>query len=202
MTPDDDTEDGMNESIREEDEIVRGTREEEEGNSNEKEKVKLFYRSQMTKNYKQEENEIKKILSTNLQTDNNKDLKLLIYYKNRKLKSLFIKNNPNKPSEQFHVIYQYTCDEVQCTDAQACYIGHTTVTLKERFKQHASVKKHFQSTHGRNITGSEMLKNVKVITKAHCKQDLVITEALLIKEHRPLINIQAEDFNKTLKIFK
>ena len=86
--------------------------------------------------------------------------------------------------------------------AQLCYIGHTTTTIKERFKQHSSIKKHFRISHNRNITGSEMSKNVTIIDSANTKQDLAIIEALHIKEQKPVINIQADDFNRTLKIFK
>ena len=70
--------------------------------------------------------------------------KLMIYYKNRKLRNLFIRNNLNPPTEQFNVVYKYTCNQVQCTSAHITYIGHTKTTLKERFKQHSSIKKHFK----------------------------------------------------------
>lgn len=46
-----------------------------------------------------------------------------------------------------------------------------------------------------------MLPNVTVLTRAQNKQDLIIMEALLIKQHQPVINTQAEDFNRILKIF-
>ena len=88
-----------------------------------------------------------------------------------------------------------------CTEVEACYIGLTTVTVRERFKQHASIKKHFQVVHKENITGNQMLRNVSVIAKCPHKQDLHILEALLIKETNPSINRQTDDFNRTLKIF-
>ena len=162
---------------------------------------KLYYRSQMTTLYKREEKEIQNIIATFTKTPNGSNIKPTIYYKNRKLKHLLIRNNPNKPSEEFNVVYKYSCTETHCNVAQTDYIGHTTATIKDRFKQHASIKKHFRITHNKNITGSEMLANVTVLARAQNKQDLIIMEALLIKQHQPVINTQAEDFNRILKIF-
>ena len=51
-------------------------------------------------------------------------------------------------------------------------------------------------THNKSITGSEMLTNVTVLARAQYKQDLIIMEALLIKQHKKFINTQAEDFNR------
>ena len=54
--------------------------------------------------------------------------------------------------------------------ATAFYIGLTTVTLKERFKQHRSVKKTLSYGSQRDISCSEMLRNVSVIAKCSNKQ--------------------------------
>ena len=171
-------------------------------NSQEKqETIKLFYKNQMTGTYKMTEKEINQIITQNVKPNSDAKLKLFIYYKNKKLRQLFIKNNPQKSNESHHVIYKYTCDQAQCTAAHANYIGHTTTTLKERFKQHSSIKKHFQSIHKRNITGSEMMKNVEVLCRASDKRTLSILEALMIQKLKPLINLQVGDFNRTLKIF-
>ena len=165
-------------------------------------KAKLFYRNQMTGNYKQVEGELRTILNNCITTPDNIELKLFIYYKNKKIKNMFIQNNLHQPAEKFNVVYKYLCNEEPCTEAHVCYIGHTTTTIKERFKQHAAIKKHYRLTHNRNITGSQMISNVTIIDSAHSKQDLSIIEALHIKEQKPNINIQAEDFNKTLRVFK
>ena len=166
------------------------------------ETIKLYFRNQMTNTYKQVERELKKIVYDYVTEEENKELKILIYYRNKKLKNLLIKNNMHKPNDDFNVVYKYSCDQVPCTEAQSCYIGYTTTTVKERFKQHASIKKHFRTVHNRNITGSEMIKNVSILAHVNNKIDLILTEALLIKEHGPVINIQTDDFNRTLKIFK
>ena len=156
----------------------------------------------MCDNYKQTEKRMRKIIHRDLiPTHPDTKLKLRIYYKNKKLKSLFIKNNPHKPSEVSSVVYQYNCDQSTCMVDKISYIGHTTTTIKERFKQHASIKKHYLTVHGINITGQEMNSNVKVIGRAVDKFELCILEALLIKENNPVINAQVNDFNCTLKIF-
>ena len=46
-----------------------------------------------------------------------------------------------------------------------------------------------------------MMKNLSVVATNHNKQDLIILEALIIKDLKPLINIQTDDFNRTLKVF-
>jgi len=149
------------------------------------------------------ERELQKIIKENIRVADPKvTLKLMIYYQNRKLKNLFVKNNSNPPTEEFNVVYRYTCDRAHSNSAQACYIGHTTTTIRERMKQHASIKKHYKEEHNCNITGSQMLPNTGVITKLNNKQDLVIMETLLIKQESPIINTQCNDFNRTLKIFQ
>jgi hypothetical protein len=165
--------------------------------------IKLFFRNQMSNTYKQTEKEMQTIIHQNVKpTENNKKLKLFIYYKNKKLKHLFIRNNSNKPTASFNVVYKYHCDEVHRNNVQgADYIGFTRTTLKDRMKQHASIKKHYKEEHERNITGSEMLQNVSVLSKSNNRIDLIIMEALYIKQEHPIINIQTDDFNRTLKKF-
>ena len=79
--------------------------------------IKLYFRSQFTNNYKVEEKEFKKIIDKDVQNhDKDKHVKLLTYYKNTKVKKMFIaKNNTNNKtsnlSENNNVIYKYTCDK-------------------------------------------------------------------------------------------
>ena len=163
--------------------------------------INVFFRNQMSDKHKIEEREIQKIFKQHIvSNEEGKETKLNIYYKNRKLKNIFIRNSTQNTSNH-NVIYEYVCNKEPCNSAHTCYIGHTTVTIKERFKQHASVKQHFQLIHKSNITGSQMLPNVNIINRSNNKNDLKILEALLIKEHNPVINRQVDDFNRTLKIF-
>ena len=167
------------------------------------EDITLFYRNQMTKEYKRDESNLRRVIRNSVKaTDDTKRIKLIIYYRNKKLRNLIIRNNPNKPTEDFNVVYKYECNERSCKETNAFYIGMTTVTIKERFKQHASIKKHYATTHNRNITGSEMIRNVSVLAREREKKDLLILEALLIKDHNPPINRQCEDFNRVLKVFR
>ena len=163
--------------------------------------VKMYFQSQMTSNYQQYEKNLRNIIFSNVKPAPDRKLLLQIFYKSRKLKNLFVKNNVNKPEHESSLIYKYTCKKMPCTEADAFYIGLTTVTLKERFKQHRSVKKHFHAIHKEDITCSEMLRDVSVIAKCPNKQDLPILEALFIKELNPIINRQTDDFVRTLKIF-
>ena len=81
------------------------------------------------------------------------------------------------------------------------YVGHITTIIKERFTQHASIKKHYITVYGIKLTGQEMTPNVTIIGRGVDKFKLCIREAVLIKENNPLINAQANDFNRTLKMF-
>ena len=99
------------------------------------------------------------------------------------------------------MVYKYICDQETCLVEQASYIGCTTVTIKERFKQHAGIKKHYLTEHGRNITGSEMLPIVSMKACSPDPSELYLLEAHIIKEYNPLINAQINCFNRTLKFF-
>ena len=68
------------------------------------------------------------------------------------------------------------------------YIVHITTEIKERFKQHASIKKYYSTFYGINTKGQEVTIYVAVI-------------ATLIKESKSVINAQINDFNSTLKLF-
>ena len=98
--------------------------------------VEFYYRNQITSNYRQVEKELTAIINSSIETTNEAKLKLNIYYKSRKVKNLFIRNNSNKPDQPFNVVYQYTCNQGECTTSQSTYIGHTRTTIKDRFKQH------------------------------------------------------------------
>ena len=120
--------------------------------------IHLYYKSQMTNKHNIEDKELNKIVHRDdHHHDESKKVELRIFYNNRKVKSLFIKNNNNKPVEDFNVVYQFNCDKAPCNEAQTCYIGHTTTTIKERTKQHSSIKKHYKERHNCSITGSQIL---------------------------------------------
>jgi len=178
-------------------------------NDDEEQNINLFYESQMTSQYRSEEKRIKSIISDNIKPaiDGTK-VKLIIYYKNRKLKDLIIKNRPHTNSEladRHGVVYQYYCSNVGCHPFQS-YIGYTTCTLSDRFRMHAvngSIKKHLVECHNYSrVTKAELLNSIKVLRSCATKQELIMTEAVLIKQERPTLNSQEEGAERILKIFK
>ena len=97
--------------------------------------IHLYYKTQMTNKHKIEEKELNKIVYRDVRHhDESKKVELRIYYNNKKVKSLFIKKNNNKPVEDYNVVFQFNCDKVPCNEVQTCYMGHTTTTIKERTK--------------------------------------------------------------------
>ena len=99
--------------------------------------IQLFFFNQMSDNYKQDESQLIKIIKRFvIPTESDKTVKLTIYYKAKKLKSLFIKNNSFADKDtnmQHHVVYQYSCPRDDC-NATHSYIGLTTCTVLNRFK--------------------------------------------------------------------
>ena len=92
----------------------------------------------------------------------------------------------------------YSCNKVRCNATQTSYIGHTTTTGKERIK-YSLIKRHRRETHLENIMGSMILTDISILARTSNKIDLIM--ALLIKQHKPIINIQTDNFNRTLNIF-
>ena len=168
-------------------------------------KIKLFYKSQMSSNYKQEEQRLKKIVNNRLEpVDKEKKIQLYIYYKTIKLKNLLIKNNVIKDNiheNKSHVVYQYTCNSGQCNLSNNTYIGFTSTRLKDRMVQHKSIKNHHKIVHDRKIGYKEIVKNTTVLNKSNEIYELKILEALNIKYKKPTINNKEEGCVKILKIF-
>jgi hypothetical protein len=162
----------------------------------------FYFQSQMSSNYKMEERHLQMIIAKNVRPVNVNDrIKLLIYYKNRKLKNVLIKNNPHRRTEEFNVVYQYTCNRGECNSLNK-YVGYTEQTLSERFRQHKSVQHHLKVAHGITRTSSKtLLESVSVLCRANSKQELLILEALCIKETKPTLNSQEEGRDRILRIF-
>ena len=78
----------------------------------------------MTTLYKRDEKEMQNIITTFTKTPNGSNTKPTMYYKNRKLKYLVIRNNPNKPFEEFNVVYKDSCTESHCNVARTDYSNH------------------------------------------------------------------------------
>ena len=167
--------------------------------------IDIYYKNQMTSYYKNDEKQLQKIISKYIKPkEPDKKVKLLIYYKTRKLKNLLIKNNLNHIENKDHIVYEFTCPENSC-NAVSNYIGHSTNTLLERMKQHTregSIKRHMKEQHNKNLDLETCINNTKIIGNNNNRRELIILESLLIKQKRPLINIQTDKFDTVLKIFK
>jgi len=174
-----------------------------------KQEISIYYENQMSSNYKLEEKRIRTIIADNVVPTSDDDrVNLIIYYQNRKLKNLLIKNSPqrnNNIADQHNVVYQYICDNAGCNPSQD-YIGYTTCTVADRFRMHAvngSIKRHLVEQHNlQRVTKAQLMAGVKILRRCNTKRELVMTEAVLIKELRPKLNAQDEGAERVLKIFK
>ena len=127
----------------------------------------------MTSYYKIEKKKLQQIIHNNIKSAiPDAHVKLLIYYKNKKLKNLLISNNNHK------------CEREPCNHAQF-YIGYTTTTVKSRMTAHAqqgSIEKHLMEVHHQSkVATQEIMKNITILRKVHNPNDIQIAEALLIK---------------------
>lgn len=179
-------------------------------NTNSK-KIKFYYEGQMSNNYKVEEKQLKNIVAKHVKPVKEEEIvELCIYYKNKKLKNLFIHNKDKSPSDssRHHVVYKYTCNKGGCNSSinQKVYIGYTTCALEERFRMHAqtgSIKEHLRTVHNINrIPKSDLLESTIVLRTCLNRRKLIMSEAILIKENKPNLNSQNEGCNRLLKIFK
>ena len=169
---------------------------------------KLYFESQMTTNYKAEEKKLQEIIQKHVtSTPETSSVKLIIYYKNRKLGNMLIRNRMYRaiPQEKrHHVVYQYTCNMAGCNAPK--YIGYTTCALYDRFGMHTqngSIKRHLVETHDAvRLKRRDLLASTTIIASCNIRRKLVMTEAVLIKDNKPQLNSQNEGCDRLLKIFK
>ena len=171
----------------------------------EKTNIKLFFKGQYHKNYKQDESVLKKIIRKNLMTiDKNKSIDLIIYYKNKKTHELIMKNNLSNNEtdmKKTNVIYKFTCPLPHSIVEQ--YIGMTQNCLSKRLSQHlthGSILDHFRKHHDIKLTKEILENNTVIIERANTRHDLAIKESLLILQYQPKINIQNDNFDNVLKL--
>ena len=128
----------------------------------------------MVSTYKQEEEQLRNVISKSILPHNEeKKIKLLIFYKNKKLRQLFIKNNCSPDKKEDKVVYQYSCNQEGCHTSS--YVGYTTNQLSVRMKQHSyngSIKKHHLNFHNRNIKYEEIYDNTKVLEMRPTRYEL------------------------------
>lgn len=174
------------------------------GEETKKEEINLFYQSQMCSNYKLEERQLREIIEKNVEaTDERKKVKLNIFYKNKKLSNLLISNRFHKLTEEYNVVYRYECNLEECNSLS--YIGYTESTLVERMRnhgQHGSIIRHLREVHGiPKMKTVDLVKNTVVIGRANTRRELLLMEALLIKDLKPELNSQEEGRDRVLFLF-
>ena len=171
--------------------------------------VNVMYCNQMGPNYKHDERKFKNIINTHVIPANSINLNVLIYYKNRKIRNMVMKNkisnSPVTDANKSNVVYQYNCNLGECgsPDTTVSYIGMTTMTLRERFSNHryqGSIHKHCVEIHGIRPKLDHLLDNTEILYQTQSKLDLPIFEALHIYNLRPKLNENLYDFF-CLKLF-
>ena len=94
--------------------------------------ISFFYRNQYSSTAKIDEYNLKRSVARNVQPISpEKSISIQVYYKNVKLRSLFISNKTSRSYANERVVYQYTCAESGCNTTS--YIGYTTCSLAKRF---------------------------------------------------------------------
>ena len=72
-------------------------------------------------------------------------------------------------------------------------------------KQHTregSIKRHMKEKHDKDVDIETCANNTKIIGRNNNRRELIVLESILIKQKRPIINIQTDKFETVLKIFK
>ena len=126
----------------------------------------LFYRNQMTSSYKIDEKVLKNIIKQNIKcTNENESIKLNIYYKNRKVSNLVMKNSPNTTKlQRTNILYKYECNVGDCEPQE--YIGYKRKTLSRRITMHlqsGAPLKHSQDFHSSTLNREQMVSNTSII---------------------------------------
>ena len=159
----------------------------------------------MSSNYKHDEKRLKDIITSHVVGNNDEKVKLFIYYKNKRVKNLFIKNNIHTvPVEKkSHLVYAYSCKQEGCRPLNM-YIGYTECSLTDRMRNHTqngSIIKHSMDVHKQKLTTAQILECTKILRFFNTKEELTIAEALIIKEKEPSLNGQKEGEIRVLQIF-
>ena len=173
-----------------------------EGRQTEGEKgqtYRIFYKNQMTANYKADEKALKQIIKKNVTPQDKKDrLQVVIYYRNKRASNLVMKNNEHDSGKlkATNVIYAFKCTYGDCEPRpDAEYIGHTTTSLSRRLTCHlqsGSPLQHMKDAHNRKLTRADLTENTTILARESNRKRLQITEAVFIRLRKPLINTQQE----------
>ena len=168
--------------------------------------IKIYYEGQYHANYKLDENILKQIIKNNIRPCKQIcEIKLMIYYKNKKTSNLVMKNNITSRQDvlgQTNVVYEFKCPMPH--DQVASYIGITQNTLSRRLTLHlqnGSIKQHFIHHHNKIVIRKNLVENTKIIERTNNRRKLLIKEALLIQQKEATINKQFDCFPNILKLY-
>ena len=162
--------------------------------------ITIYYKSTFSTAYKEDEMIMQQIIKRNVKpTDPNTQIKLVIYYQNKKTSHLLLRNNIRQAANELqksHVIYRYTCKLGDCATQPSTYIGMTTMKLSRRLSYHLSTgapKNHHRDAHHATLKRETLVENTEILAVNQDQRRLPILEALFIKELSPNLNIQGED---------
>ena len=168
--------------------------------------VPIYFQNQTHKNSLLDERIIRDIVHKNTKClDEDKKLKLVFYYKNKKSSNFVMKNNlipPPTDLQQTNVIYKFQCPMPHSQAVE--YVGFTQTTLSRRLTCHAqngSILKHFVEYHKCKPSREQLTENTRIIGKESDRYKLAIKEALTISKLKPIINKQFDNFSTTLKLY-
>ena len=134
-------------------------------------------------------------------------MSIIPFYKPRKIASMFSTRRGVADAKRCKVVYQFSCNQVSCN---ATYIGYTTQKLSNRVKQHrrstSSIFKHFTNRDGPHKLAeappwTQLINQFEILFSTNDVEALKIAEGILIKQHRPLINVQNNESYYALKLF-
>ncbi len=163
----------------------------------------------MNEAYATDERVLRQIIRDNVQCCNTEDrLDLVIYYKNKKVSNLIMKNNltqDNRTLKRTNVIYKFSCPMEDCVlQNNANYIGMTRTTLSRRLTMHlqsGNIKAHMRDEHNSNLTREMLINNTTIINHYPDFKRLHMSEAILIMEGSPAINVQMTPTSQILTLF-
>ena len=155
----------------------------------------LFYRNYMNSAYRTDERILKNIVAKNVKGTGENEVNLQIYYKSKKTRNLFMRNNLTKTEtlKRTNVVYKFSCPNEDCRLRPVDYIGVTTTSLSRRLTMHladGAPKEHMQQEHNTPITRKTLTQNTEIIASAQDTRKLNVLEALFIHEQAPILNRQ------------
>ena len=172
---------------------------------------KLFYRNYMNRYYRKDEIALRCIIKDNVKVKNVEDsIQLIIYYKTRKTRDLFMKNNLGpkvRDLAKTHAVYEYRCQLDACKHLpkyKTAYDGLTTCTISRRLSNHlqkGAILEHCLSVHHKKISRKDLENAITIRYIENDYNRLSILESLIIYEEDPELNRQDTGKRRTLKLY-